>query len=249
MNMPKDDLTSLEEYLYESGNSHAKESLINNRLFYDLKLAAARRGYFLNIYHPEIDHEGFDVILDDGDCLLKVQLKTKMKEAATNSWKIHKTLLRPNIDTHEDLGFEASATGTGYQGGIILIEVEDDNNALKVDYYYTDIILILGIESEIVNMIKPPTKKMLMSFFKKLQAGTSHETITVPMKLFFKACSAEGLLALMGLHNDTNTGYWRYHIQKIVNCSDESKLPAPIAVMKKHINEEIGSISDSVIHP
>jgi len=248
MNKTKNERTLLENYLYEPKNSHAKESLINNRLFYDLKLAAARRGYFLNIYRPEIDHEGFDIILDDGDSLLKIQLKTKMKNASPNDLKIHKTLLRPNMDTHEDLGFEASPTGTGYQGGIILIEVEDANE-LKVDYYYTDIILISGIEFEIVNIVNPPKKKKLMRFFKDLMTGMSHEKIKVPLKMLFKARSVDGLLALMGLHNNANTIGWRYHIQKMVSCHDEGELAAPQNALKKFINEEINSISDSIINP
>jgi len=127
--------TTLEKYLFAPENSHAKESLINNKLIYDLKLAAAQQGYFLNVYTPEVDKDGFDIIIDDQDQLIKVQLKTVMAKSDTSSWDIHKTLLRPDPYICEQLGFEPSPTGTGYQGGVILIEIEDSkNDGFQVKY-------------------------------------------------------------------------------------------------------------------
>ena len=81
--MIKNDRSEIEQWLIEPRNSHAKESLLNNRLFYDVKLAAARRGYYLNTYFDDVDKDGFDVIFDDQDTLIKTQLKTVASTAPT----------------------------------------------------------------------------------------------------------------------------------------------------------------------
>jgi len=231
--------TPLEKYLLAPKNSHAKESLINNRLFYDLKLAAAERGYLLNLYLPEVDKDGFDIILDDQDSLTKIQLKTVMKIAGTTSWNIHKALLRPVELNCEQLGFEPSSTGTGYQGGVVLIEI-NAKNGLEVEYYYTDIIILLGIRDDIIEHSSPPTEKAINNLFKNIGSGLSNEKVAVNKNMFIKAKNPAGLLALIGLHNTENTSIWRYHIQTMVQSCDEEKL-------KEHVNREIASISDGSI--
>ena len=238
--------TQLETYLFAPENSHTKESLINNKLFYDLKLAAAERGYFLNLYLPEVDKDGFDIILDDQDSLTKLQLKTVMKKAPTTSWNIHKSLLRPSELYCEQLGFESSPTGTGYQGGIILIEV-DGKNGLDVDYYYTDIIILLGIRESIIELNSPPTDKAMNKLFSDLGSGRSHDKVAVNKNMFIKAKNPAGLLALVGLHNTENTSFWRYHIQTMVPPCNEDNLPSPYKKLKEFVNEEISAISNDSI--
>lgn len=238
--------TQLETYLFAPENSHSKESLVNNKLFFDLKLAAAERDYFLNLYLPEVDKDGFDIILDDQDSLTKLQLKTVMKKAPTVSWDIHKTLLRPSYLYCEQLGFESSPTGTGYQGGIILIEV-DAENGLKVDYYYTDIIILLGIRGKIIKLNSPPTDKAINKLFSDLGSGFSHDKVAVNKNMFVKAKNPAGLLALIGLHNTANTSIWRYHIQTMVPPCNEDDLPSPYEKLKKFVNEEISAISNDSV--
>ena len=244
--MKNSKMTQLENYLLTPRNNHARESLINNKLFYDLKLAAAERSYFLNIYIPEVDQDGFDIILDDHDSLTKIQLKTLMKNARTTSWKIHKSLLRPSELYCEELGFEPSPTGTGYQGGVILIEI-DANNGFEVDYYYTDIILLLGIRDKIIELSSPPTEGAMKKLFANLRNGLSHEKVAINKNMFIRAKNPACLLALIGLHNTENTSIWRYHIQTMVQPCDETSLASPYNRLKKHINKEIAKISDGSI--
>jgi len=238
--------TQLEIYLFDPANSHSKESLVNNQLFFDLKVAAAERGYFLNLYLPEVDKDGFDIILDDQDKLTKLQLKTVMKKASTVSWDIHKSLLRPNHLYCEELGFESSPTGTGYQGGVILVEI-DAENGFRVDYYYTDIIILLGLREKIINLTSPPTEKAISKLFQGLGTGLSNGKIKVNKSMFIKANSPSGLLALIGLHNTANTATWRYHIQTMVPPCNDSELPSPYEKLKKFVNNEISEISTDSI--
>lgn len=54
----------LETSLFAPENSHSRGYLVNNQLFFDLKLASAERGCFINLYLPEVDKDGFDIIRD-----------------------------------------------------------------------------------------------------------------------------------------------------------------------------------------
>lgn len=239
--------TKLEEYLFDSKNSHAKESLINNKLIFDLKLAAAEDEYFLNVYTPEVDKDGFDIIFDDQDLLTKVQLKTVMAKTVTNSWDIHKALLRPDPYICEQLGFESSPSGTGYQGGVILIEIKDSaDNGFEVKYYYTDIIILCGLRDKIIMVNDPPSEKAIKTFIKKITDGTSHEKITIYKNMFIEAKGPAALLALMGMHNTKNTGIFRFHIQKLVDPCIEKELASPRKNLIEFVNEELRSISDSI---
>lgn len=237
--------TPLEEYLFKDSNSHSKESLVNNKLFYDLKLAAAKADYFLNIYTPEVDKDGFDIILDDQDQLLKVQLKTVMEKTTTNSWNIHKSLLRPHRYVCEDLGFESSPSGTGYQGGVIVIELEDsERSGLQLSYYYTDIIIICGLRDGIIDKATPPILDTMKKFTTEINSGPANEKMPTPKSFFLKANSAEDLLALMGIHSPTNSGSFRYNIQQLV--SKASRTPQETVSLKAFINRELRQLSASI---
>ncbi|HCG7089293.1 TPA: hypothetical protein NJ342_004561 [Vibrio parahaemolyticus] len=239
--------TSLEEYLFEPSNSHAKESLINNKLLFDLKLSAARGGYFLNAYTPEVDKDGFDIIFDDQDSMTKVQLKTVMEKAGTTSWDIHKTILRPDPILCEDLGFEPSPTGTGHQGGVILIEISDCNqNGFSVQYYYTDIIILCALRDGLIKVDNPPSESVIKTFFEKINIGLSHEKIALNKKMFLKAVSPEGLLALMGLHNSLGTGMFRFHIQKLAESQLQKTLAAPRDTLVENVRDEIKKIASNI---
>ena len=240
--------TKLEKYLFESKNSHAKESLINNKLVFDLKLAAAQEEYFLNIYTPEVDKDGFDIIFDDQDSLTKVQLKTVMAKTSTNSWSIHKALLRPDPYICEQLGFESSPSGTGYQGGVILIEIEEtEETGFEVKYYYTDIIILCGLRDKVIKVIDAPSDRAIKTFIKNINEGTSHEKITIYKNMFLEARCPSSLLALMGMHNTVNTGLFRFHIQKLAEPYTEEELASPKDKLVGFVNEELKSVSSSII--
>jgi hypothetical protein len=185
--------TPLEHYLFDASNSHAKESLINNKLLFDLKLAAANRGYFLNVYLPEVDKDGFDMIFDDQDVVVKTQLKTVMKKAGTSNWKIHKRILRPELNMIEKLGFEPSPYGEGVGGGVIVIQV-DASKELSVKYFYTDVLILCAFRDELINTKRPPNRKVINNLFQELYTGIGREKIKVPKSLFLEARSPEALL-------------------------------------------------------
>ena len=86
----------LREWMNEPKNMHVREAILMHRLCFDLQLAAAQRGYYLNTYYDDVDHDGFDLIFDDQDTIKKTQVKTVESESATQQWAIHKRILRPS---------------------------------------------------------------------------------------------------------------------------------------------------------
>jgi len=237
--------TQLEQYLEK--HTHTRESIINNKILFDLKLASARAEYFINVYTPEVDQDGFDMIFDDHDKLAKIQLKTVTSKAKTNAWDIHKGLLRPEPYLAQELGFEFSPEGTGYQGGIVLIEIEDfEDNGFEVKYYYTDILIICAMRDHILKLSKKPKKTTLKTFFKDIGEGASHEKIKIYKNMFLEAKNPDALLALMGMHNQYSREQFRYNLQKVIEPCDNQQLVAPRDRVIDSINQDLYELSHSI---
>jgi len=237
---------SIENFLYDTSNSHARESLVNNKLLFDLKLAAADRGYFLNAYLPEVDQDGFDIIFDDQEVISKIQLKTVMKGAGTSNWSIHKRLLRPVPHQCENFGFEPSPTGEGFGGGVILIQI-DAESEFTIKYFYADVITLCGFRDNLLRVSRPPRQDVVQKFFQKLSSGAGSEKIVLSKSLFLEAKTPEALLAFMGLHNNLSTAIWRLHLMNIISPSlPEDQLPAPLEILKESINDELVELSPRI---
>lgn len=57
----------LAQYLREAANSVGREKTFNYRLYFDLKLAAALGNYHLQVFQPDVDKDGYDLVLEDGN--------------------------------------------------------------------------------------------------------------------------------------------------------------------------------------
>lgn len=201
---------SLKEFLGTDANFHFREELFNHRLLYDLKLATiAARGYALLTYTSNVDHDGFDVILDDRDHLKKIQLKASARWAKTASWDIHRTIIRPKPMVMERLGFEVSPN-CGVEGGVVLIDFDVDEKTSSVDvkYWFADIYTISAIA---LKMLPRHTKTVeaALNLRAELFKKGSNEKIAVARGLFVQALNAQHLLALIGLHSGIHGGDWR----------------------------------------
>jgi len=239
----KENRNTLENYLFEPRNSQSRESLINNKLLYDLKLAAAENGYFLNSYLTEVDKDGFDIIFDDGDVFSKVQLKTVMKDASTLNWKIHKRLIRPTMYTCESFGFESSPEGIGYQGGIVLIEIDASKN-FNVKYYYTDVTILCGFRDSLLDVKNPPSEKAIKTLFTELNKGFGSEKVSISKMFFIEAYNPSSLLALIGLHGTITNPMWQFHLTRLCeprNVDNVTNMPNNKLI--NHVNNELKKLS------
>jgi hypothetical protein len=242
--MPPNDL---EKFLMEPNYSHARESILMNRLIYDFKLVAGLRGYCLESYTSDVDHEGFDIILDDQDQIKKLQVKTVMRNASTSSWEIHKRILRPQMYFMDKLGFELSPTGEGVQGGIVLMEINPSDTDLEVKYFYTDIIIIVAFYLEIIYRTHKASRNAIERVYDDLHTGLSNDLVILPKSCFLSTSNPEQLLALTGFHNNISTCSWiqnllTYSAFKFLNGN--YPMDTPEDKMKTSIADEIKKCTD-----
>jgi hypothetical protein len=199
---------SLSNFLKSSINTTTRENIFFNKLYFDLKLAAAKRDYPLQVFIPEVDRFGFDVILDDGDVERRFQLKSFAKSADTASWDIYKRLLRPSYRNAPALTFERSPEGVGLEGGVILIEIDDSSDECPVTYYYTDIFIVTALAHGLISSERGKRVDQASTLLTRLHEGGGHDRVSVPIRLFLKIRSPSTLLAIGGFHSVEESYLW-----------------------------------------
>jgi hypothetical protein len=202
----------ISKFFKHPDNSGIREKIFFHRLYYELTLAAAHRGAFLQVFTPEVDREGFDIVLDDGEVSRRFQLKSFVKSARTASWKIQRRLLRPERRDAEALGFEFSPTGTGLGGGVILIKIDDSDDSCPVSYFYTDVFVLTALADEMIVSKRPARARQARNLISELRQGRGREPVPVPAGVFFKIRSASCLLAAAGFHSTEETYLWGHKL-------------------------------------
>ena len=199
---------TIAEFCRTPSNSVTRERIFFHKLYFDLKLAAARRGYALTLFEPEVDRDSYDVMLDDGDTQRRVQLKTVLKTAKTASWASTKRFMRLEEVYGDKLGFAPGDCGVG--GGFVLIEIDDTDDKGNVSYLYTDYYVIQALADHIVK--EKASRRAYKSFgqpakdqadfaddiMKELHGGSSRDPVSLCRKHFLRARGPDQLLALLG---------------------------------------------------
>lgn len=242
------DADGLRRWLNEPANMHAREALFMHRLCFDVQLAAARSGYYINTYYDDVDHDGFDIIFDDQDTVKKMQVKTADAHAPTQQWSVHKRMLRPAFDLVERLGFEPSPAGEGCGGGVIVMRFDAKTPDVQVEYLYTDVFVLLGFECGIIRRTDGRSQSAIERFLKDetLRNGIGSARITVPRAVFLRAKGPEELLALAGLHGPRDNT-WQLHVIQIANetrpyAAPPMVLPLPLDQLKAVAASEIRNL-------
>ncbi len=196
-------MSKLEDYLRAPANTTSRESLVAHRALFDFKVAGARRGYDLRVYLPDVDRDGYDVVLEDGDSMFHVQFKATVN-ASSPVTNIHKGLLRPSILSCDAFGFPASPYGVGLGGGIVQSVLSVSNGELQIEYRYADIRSLLCFHWE---LRAGPDRDDVDALMNSLQTGVGSERIDIKSGFLVKPRSVDCLLALMGLHS-TSDSQW-----------------------------------------
>jgi|GEM_PF-4697459 hypothetical protein len=135
---------TLEDYL--KYHPKIREELLNHKIIFDLKLAAARANYHLKVYTVQVDFEGFDLLIEGEDVVKKVQLKSTLS-ATTGNWEIHNSMLYPNIYVYHDFEFSEPLGCSFNDSGVVLIDVMVvDGKNISIEYYYCDIYILRCLE-------------------------------------------------------------------------------------------------------
>lgn len=238
---------TLREWMSKNANLHAREAILMHRLCFDVQLAAAERGYYLNTYYDDVDHDGFDLIFDDQDTVKKTQVKTVDLKAGTGQWDIHKRILRPSLEHLDKLGFESSPEGEGVEGGFILMQFDTSVPGVAVRYFYTDLYVWLAFQSGVIRRQHRGSQAAVERCLKDLQQGIGDERVGVPWALMLEAKGPKELLALNGLHGRADFT-WRHHVFLVANhvrphTHPEMPLPRPLADLKRMVADEIRALA------
>jgi hypothetical protein len=243
---------TLESFLSEKSNLHAREELLNYRLLFDLKLAAMQVGYHLLTYYSDVDHDGFDIIVDDHHTVRKIQLKTVSMSSATPNWQIHRSIIRPTMDNWERLGFThhgcINETEAGIEGGFVLMEYNAANSELPVTYWYTDIYVITAIHLGLIKR-NSATTTAVKNFRKNLVRKKLTEKISISKSYMVRVEKPHNLLSMLALFNDEKNN-WHNRIVTIGmedHWGPKGKiLPSELTKMK---NEVPSSLKTACGHP
>jgi hypothetical protein len=219
---------TLTKFLVESTQSHAREEILNHKLLFDLKVAAGTCGYHLQNYSSDVDHEGFDVVLDDGVNLRKMQVKSVGRYAKTAKWDIHRGLLLPAVNNLEPLGFQYKSLQSeeerpcwGADGGVILIVYEVKGGEIEVAYRYTDVYIISAISLGILKRPKP-TIAVAKKVRTALPQENAAQTLEIRKGLFVEAATPQHLLCLLGMKSLIKRN-WQMRVRAIANEEWASK--------------------------
>lgn len=211
--MPSKQKSQLEEFFVNAEDQTSRERIFFHRLSFDLKISAAKAGYHLHIYEPDVDRDGFDIIVGDEDTSRRIQTKAVLSSVGTSSWEILTDLLRPDIQTVEH--FHKDLPDAGQGGGVVLIEIIEKDAKIEVVYSYTDHEIIQAIaENYLVE--QPPLKKKRGPKPKSAQQEAKEcleglwqknrkDKLSVSRKLFIPIANPDGLLAIIGLRAPAST--------------------------------------------
>jgi hypothetical protein len=234
----------LSSFLTSPQYSNARELLLTSRIKYDMLLAAAVRGYDLLIYTPTVDCDGFDLIFDDRRTLVPIQLKTVIGK--TNTWEIHRKLIRPSFSSLEIFRLQSPSYGAGRGGGILLVDIkEEQGESLEISYFYCDFLIIHLFLEKIIQSKKITSFKI--NELKYDIIGQIDGKFTLPKWAFVKAKSPEHLLALIGLSSRAN-GLWREYMCEFLRYKNIPNFQSPVGTeheMREYIKEQVINLIDN----
>lgn len=210
-----DRAAKLRAFFAEGVNSVTRERVFFHRLAFDLKIAAARLGYHLYIHEPDVDRDGFDIVVEDDDSGVGwLQTKAALSSAATASWEVVVDFLRPDLESAEAYRFDPPEAGRG--GGVIVIEIADDTDSVDVTYRYTDVHILAAIASGFLQEVpwdgrgrrSAAAQAEAEDLMLALKKRGRKERLNVPKQVFVTVRGPDELLGLTGMRTDTGYGMW-----------------------------------------
>lgn len=234
---------NLDDYLKLSKNSVFKEKLVNYKFFFEVKLASARQQNDIRIYVPEIDKDGYDVVLDDGDNIKPFQLKATNNSSKTSKWEVQKNLLRPNPLNCELLGYEQSPEGEGTEGGFILVSiVVTADDIERFDYYYTDAYIIKAFELGLLRYNNKTYEEKIKQLIAQLHSGSRREKVILNKSKLVKVKSVDNLLALSNVpsitHNQWQLSFRNFIKNKNTNSTITNERQEIVSLLKELIDDK-----------
>ena len=226
-------------YSYLDNHSQEREAVMMHRLIYDLQMAAAEMGYFLDVYHVEVDQKGFDIALEDVPVghQKKMQIKTAKSDKSDAEWPIHSTLLLPDRGTAKKC--RLSLPANGMLGGAIVMSLsspESPDSKVDVDYLYADFFTLSAIERGLVPWKKTSTTESVHRRLYDVQA-CKLQKVELQKAAFVQAKSPKHLLELAGFRSQDGDS-WTEKFVKLVR----SQSKATQRKLEKQVRTKLGQL-------
>jgi len=206
----------LTNILADSAQTVTREKMINDRLEYELKLASFRGGIPLQIFSPEVDREGYDIILSSDINLYYLQIKSTIRKNNRNQWTfpVHKSILRPNLLYCDRYRIDLADSGLG--GGILLIVFSVNNNTLEFSYYFTSYEII---KLKVLEMIDSTAQMDKILVIVNALFDRGNKELTLSKACFVKLKGPDELLAICGLHSKYDDMQWMTDVSRLIGMS------------------------------
>lgn len=199
----------LEEYLKKPSNSVIREKLFKHKFLYDVQLEFLKQKTSLLYYESDYDRDGFDLLFDNLKSQKHFQMKSIMQSSSTNTFSIHRTLLRPRIDELNYYPLSHDSFGVGYGGGVILIVAEEENNNLNFSYQYCDGLILCSFYAKLFEYKSPQKQNSVIKAFKEYQNPNKiGGRVKLTRSCFLKFNSIMDLFIYAGLGKYDNSERW-----------------------------------------
>jgi hypothetical protein len=124
---------------------------------------------------------------------------------------------------------------------MILTTVEAVGESIKVEYRYTEIMVLSVLWNGIINRPQPQHDRL--RHLRRDLESESTGSVEVPWSAFVPAATPAKLLAIMGLHCHVQSN-WRSHMSCLLKHTNlQGELSAPAAVLKQKITDEIRALA------
>lgn len=188
---------------YLQDNATVREEVLNLKLFYELKKAAAERKYHLKIFTANVDFEGFDIIIDDNNLTGKYQIKTKWNSKVSR-WGIQRNMLSPTIHDAKKMRVGNGESCSNVEKGVILLDIVEKDGEIHFDYYFTNFYIIKAISHKLIRRPKPTYEIAEKKMSEILTGLNPNEKLIINKGLFVKLKNPMCLLAICGFDNTIN---------------------------------------------
>lgn len=188
------------QFLSSEHNSVSREVLFTHRITYELKLASAHSGFDLRVFRPDVDRDGFDLLLEQRSIVRLVQTKTVGARAKTSSWEVGCHLLHPSRKRAERLGFTLPqiGLGDGLDGAVLAIVFDVVGDDIQVRYRVFDLSVAAAHAAELTGLGQKQVAQV-ESLLARLRNAKGLGRVRVPRWMFLDVPTAEGVLALLGM--------------------------------------------------
>jgi hypothetical protein len=218
----------LSEYFNDSANLVTRERIYFHKIAFDLELAAARRGYHLQLFEPEVDRDGFDIVLNDHIWERHVQVKLVTVFAGTSNWDIRKRLLRPSEIVTNTLGYESMKSGLN--GGFLSVLLGKDGIWDQVEYRYADCYTLFAIKQGLRRGDVKAADEAIRELFED-----RGKEVSIKERLLLRVKGPDELLGILGLLNtaEVELSPWQFIQCLQPEKSDQALTPTPEVWMSK----------------